>query len=785
MVVAREKMEDTDRMINMESGPRMSEEKYRLLFESMTIGVVYQNSEGHITSANPSAERILGLSLDQMQGRTSMDPRWRAIHEDGSDFTGDTHPSMMALKTGENVRNVVMGVFNPSTGNITWININAVPQTRPGEEKPYQVYTLFEDITERKRTEAELRMSEERYRLLFNTANDAVFVHELTEEGVPGKFIEANNIACSKLGYSREELLEMTPFDLNDPEMDDTRRITRGEIALHENNLMFETVKITKDGRRIPFEINGHLFEIDGRSMVLAIARDITERKRAEEALRESEERFKDFFENEPEYCYMVTTDGKIMDVNRSALDMLGYKKKEIIGKPLLTTIYAPKSRDTAKEYFQEWKEKGVMRNKELIIVKKDGAERTVLLSANAVRDSKGEIIHSISVQRDITERKAAEEKVRKMSQAVEQSPALVVITDTLGNIEFVNPKFCQLTGYTAREVMGKNPRILKSGNQSEDFYRDLWDTITDGKEWRGEFHNKKKNGELYWESASISPIIDEKGEATHYIAIKEDVTERKAMEQELKDHADHLKEEVKKQANELIQSEKMAGIGLLVAGVAHEVNNPLAYVKSNSNFLKEDFLKMKEHLVKTGWEGGDLKETEELLDSNIEGLDRIAKITRTLKRFARPDSGGRAFVNINEGIRDTLIMVNNQLKFRIEVHEDYGKIPMLDCNIGQLNQVFMNLMINASQAMEKGDLWIKTWSDDQNIYIRIEDNGKGIAEDRIMNIFDPFYTTKENGTGLGLSISYRIIQEHDGEINVESDRNKGTIMTIRLPLEA
>ena len=498
-----------------------------------------------------------------------------------------------------------------------------------------------------------------------------------------------------------------------------------------------------------------------------------------------SEERFKDFFENEPEYCYMVTTDGKIMDVNRSALDMLGYKKKEIIGKPLLTTIYAPKSRDTAKEYFQEWKEKGVMRNKELIIVKKDGAERTVLLSANAVRDSKGEIIHSISVQRDITERKAAEEKVRKMSQAVEQSPALVVITDTLGNIEFVNPKFCQLTGYTAREVMGKNPRILKSGNQSEDFYRDLWDTITDGKEWRGEFHNKKKNGELYWESASISPIIDEKGEATHYIAIKEDVTERKAMEQELKDHADHLKEEVKKQANELIQSEKMAGIGLLVAGVAHEVNNPLAYVKSNSNFLKEDFLKMKEHLVKTGWEGGDLKETEELLDSNIEGLDRIAKITRTLKRFARPDSGGRAFVNINEGIRDTLIMVNNQLKFRIEVHEDYGKIPMLDCNIGQLNQVFMNLMINASQAMEKGDLWIKTWSDDQNIYIRIEDNGKGIAEDRIMNIFDPFYTTKENGTGLGLSISYRIIQEHDGEINVESDRNKGTIMTIRLPLEA
>ncbi len=522
----------------------------------------------------------------------------------------------------------------------------------------------------------------------------------------------------------------------------------------------------------------------DGKPLLMfGTHTDVSEHKRILGELQQSEELFKQFFENVPEYCYMATPEGKIMDVNRSALRILGHKKEDVMGKSLLNTVYEPTSRETAKKLFKEWKEKGEMRNKELNIVTKDGTERTVLLSANAVRDSQGKILHSVSIQRDITDRKKAEEKVRKMSQAVEQSPALVVITDNKGDIEYVNPKFCQLTGYTNKEVIGKNPRILKSGHQSKIFYKELWDTIICGKEWRGEFHNKKKNGELYWEFASISPIFDEKGEITHFIAIKEDVTDRKGMEKELKEYADHLEDEVRKQTNELVQAEKMATIGMVVAGVAHEVNNPLAYLKSNSNFLKNDFSQLKSVLKKKKIDV-DFEEFQELLDTNLEGLERIANITKALKRFARPDTGGRAYVNINQGIKDTLIMVYNQLKFRITVHEDYGEIPMVDCNIGQLNQVFMNLIINASQSMNRGDIWIRTWSDDQNIYIRIRDNGIGIPKDKIKSIFDPFYTSKENGTGVGLSISYRIIHDHNGEIKVESESDVGTTMVIKLPME-
>ncbi len=158
-----------------EEALRESEEKYRILFETMEQGVVYQNASGEIISANPAAERVLGLTLDQMQGRISIDPRWQAVHEDGSDFPGEEHPSMIALKTCEVVNDVIMGVFNPETEAYRWILINAVPQLRTGEDKPYQVYTTFTDITERKRAEETLRKSEQRFRTIADFTYDSEY----------------------------------------------------------------------------------------------------------------------------------------------------------------------------------------------------------------------------------------------------------------------------------------------------------------------------------------------------------------------------------------------------------------------------------------------------------------------------------------------------------------------------------------------------------------------------------------------------------------------------------
>jgi len=219
-----------------------------------------------------------------------------------------------------------------------------------------------------------------------------------------------------------------------------------------------------------------------------------------------------------------------------------------------------------------------------------------------------------------------------------------------------------------------------------------------------------------------------------------------------------------------------------LVAGVGHEINNPLSYLRSNSELIQEYLQKLKKIHESNDDEIKIFVLLERMLRTNMAGIDRIANLTRTLKRFAKPDVKGKAGADINEGIRDTLYMVYNQLKYRIRVHEDYGIIPNLLCNMGHLNQVFMNILLNASEAMDEGDIWIRTRYDNGDIFVEVKDNGRGIPTDQISNIFNPFFTTKDNGTGLGLSISYRIIKDHNGEINVDSQEGVGTTMTIIIP---
>jgi len=364
----------------------------------------------------------------------------------------------------------------------------------------------------------------------------------------------------------------------------------------------------------------------------------------------------------------------------------------------------------------------------------------------------------------EISEHKKAEEQILKLSRAVEQSPNIVLITNTEGNIEYVNPKFIQLTGYSLEEVIGKTPRILKSGSMPPEVYKELWKTITSGNEWRGEFCNKKKTGERYWESASISAIKNAEGTIINFIAVKEDITEKMKMKEAL------------------IQSEKLKSIGIITAGISHEFNNILAIISGNVQLLEASY-KDKNH--------------EELMDSlrTIKmATDDGAEISSKMIKFTKTDKDTTGFVRfyvedlINQAIDFTMPRWKNMAQAKgINYHMDtegMKRVPYIWCNLTELKEVFVNIINNALDAMPgDGRISFSTWSEENTVFISISDTGKGMPEATKKKIFDPFFTTRRpEGTGLGLSTAYGIITGHGGKIEVESEIDKGATFTLQFP---
>lgn len=371
---------------------------------------------------------------------------------------------------------------------------------------------------------------------------------------------------------------------------------------------------------------------------------------------------------------------------------------------------------------------------------------------------------------RELAERKRAEEHLRKLSVAVEQNPASIVITDISGTIEYVNPQFTELTGYTFDEAVGQNPNILKTGKTCHKEYKQLWDTILSGVEWRGEFHNRKKNGELYWEQALIAPIRDNSYAITHFIAIKEDMTERKQLEGQLR-HA-----------------QKMDAVGQLAGGIAHDFNNILTAIVGYASIMQ---LKLSDD--------SPLKKNAEQIVATAE---RGARLTQGLLAFSRKQESNPVIVNLNEiiiRVQQLLLRLISE-DIHLEINLDHHVLPVL-ADSGQIEQVLMNLSTNARDVLLHGGsivITTETVTIDSDFVLSrgfgrpgryalltFADNGEGMDAETARHIFEPFYTTKEQGkgTGLGLSIVYGIVRKHNGYVHCHSMIGIGTIFQIYLPL--
>ena len=455
----------------------------------------------------------------------------------------------------------------------------------------------------------------------------------------------------------------------------------------------------------------------------------------------------------------------KLVYVSPSVRNIFGYSQEEF--RDHYGELWAESSRKKTISYWMKKSPQTAEQTQfEVDVTDKNGKVHCMVIKEVPIYDPEQKLIAIDGVAQDITEKKTSEATIRKLHQGIQQAPISVIITDTEGNIKYANPQFMEITGYSYNEVFGANTRIFKSGEQPPEFYKDIWQTISSGKIWHGEFHNKKKNGEIFWKQSTIAPVL-EKGKITNYIDFGEDITEKKANEELLA-----------KTRNQLATSEKLASIGQLAAGVSHEVLNPLNIISVQIQMLErkvQDNPIIQKFCSKAGKE-----------------VERISKIIGALLSFSRKGDSSKTQLEIREVIEEVVDVVKQNFSLdNIVIETEFFESSLeLTLDKGKMRQVFLNLINNAKQAMpEGGTLSITCQRKDKMnrafAHISISDTGTGIRDENLPQIFDPFFTTKPEGegTGMGLAVVHGIIEDHKGTITVESKEGKGTTFIIDLPI--
>ena len=396
---------------------------YQKLMDTMTLGVVYQDGKGRIIYANPAAENVLGLTIDQMTGRTSMDPRWKAIQEDGSDFPGEHHPAMVALRTGKPVKDVIMGVFNPQRDTYRWIKVNAVPDFKSGEAKPVQVYTIFEDITERKSAEAAIVKERDFISKVLAWIDSLVVVVDLK-----GYIIIFNRASEQLSGYQFNEVQDKPFWDiLLLPEEREAVKQTIKDVIHKGIAKNFQNFWVTKSGqKRLISWKNSILTKADGTiEYILCTGLDITEAHKIEQALRESESKYRELVQNANSIIIRMDRQGRYTFFNEYAQDFFGYSQEEILGKSCIGTIlpeinsYGRNQARLVEDIFKNPDQYAVNENENML---RNGERVWIAWTNKAIKNEKGEVTELLCIGNDITERRLAEKTMRESEEKLARS---------------------------------------------------------------------------------------------------------------------------------------------------------------------------------------------------------------------------------------------------------------------------------------------------------------------------------------------------------------------------
>ncbi len=512
------------------------------------------------------------------------------------------------------------------------------------------------------------------------------------------------------------------------------------------------------------FRISGKKIIISGEPFIIGVGSDITERKKAEEnALKNSEDRFKKLFEGHSSIMLIIDDAGKIIDANPAAAAFYGWPTEELC-QMHIDKITTKSTEKVARDLLQ-FRSSHLNRFSSLHR-RSDGSTRDVEVVSNTIEIENKVVFYCII--NDISERKLAENQLKKLSAAVEQSPAVVVITDPLGNIEYVNPMFTQLTGYSAEEVRGENPRILQSGLIPSEVYEDLWQTILSGEIWRGEFQNRKKNGNLFWETAVISAILNE-GVVTNFVAVKEDITEQKQYLNEL------IAAKEKAEESDRLKS-------AFLANISHEIRTPMNGILGFSELLKVPHLSGEEQsryidLIQQSGERM-LNLINDLIDiSRIEAGETILQISNT--------QVNRLLQDLNDFFKPEADKKGLHLGFATGLPDSKS---IIETDSSKLSQILTNLVQNALKFTSSGGIDVGYSRTDRTLEFYVIDSGIGIPVEMKEKIFDRFHqvdnslTRHHEGSGLGLSISQAYVTMLGGTIRVESVEGRGSAFFFTLP---
>ncbi len=527
-----------------EEALRKNEKEYRNLYKNTPVMLHSIDSQGRLLSVSNKWLEVMGYEEDEVIGLKSTE----FLTEESKKYAKEVVlPDF--FKRG--FCSEVPYQYANKNGEIFDVSLSAISETDDSGKIVRSLAVLI-DVTDRKRAEEEIIKTNVHLSKLIDSTPGAIALLD-----VNSNVTRINNNFTDLFGYTSEEAVGKSINELIIPKekLEEAGMLCDEYWLEHLMGQETETIRIHKNGTPIDVSIIGSPIRIDNKfAGIYAIYQDISERKKMIDAIRDSENQLQRAITNAPYPLMLHSEDGVVIHISNIWTEITGYTHEDISTiEQWVEKAYGAKQDDAMdyiqnlynldkREYSGEW-----------TVQTKDGSERIWdFNSAPLGKDSNGRRL-LISMAADVTERKQAEEELRKLSRAVEQSPASIVITDTDANMEYVNPKFEELTGYTFEESVGKNPNILKSGFQSDQFYEELWNTLTAGKVWRGELANKKKSGKVYWEFASISPIFNVHGETTHYIAVKEDITERKQAEEELKESEERFRALFEKSADSIL----------------------------------------------------------------------------------------------------------------------------------------------------------------------------------------------------------------------------------------